>query len=91
VTKLDGNYPNPFNPTTSIAFSLKEMSPVTIDIYNVKGQLVKQLINAQMPAGTHSVTWNGKDQNQKSVSSGVYFYRMQSKNYSGTKKMLLMK
>ncbi len=91
VTKLQGNYPNPFNPNTNIAFSLKENSPVTIDIYNVKGQLVKQLVNAQMPAGHHSVNWNGKDNNQKSVSSGVYFYRMQSKNYSGTKKMLLMK
>jgi hypothetical protein len=91
VTKLQGNYPNPFNPVTNISFSLKENSPVTIDIYNVKGQLVKQLVNEAMQAGNHTVVWNGKDQNNKSVSSGVYFYRMQSKNYAGTKKMLLMK
>ncbi|HOE91103.1 MAG TPA: C25 family cysteine peptidase [Candidatus Cloacimonadota bacterium] len=91
ITKLEGNYPNPFNPSTSIAFSLKEKSPVSISIYNVKGQLVKSLLNSEMTAGRHSVSWNGKDNQQKSVSSGVYFYRMESKDYSGVRKMLLMK
>lgn len=91
VTKLYNNYPNPFNPTTNIAFSLKEQANVSIDIFNVKGQLVKRLINGQMPAGNHTITWTGKDENQKQVSSGVYFYRMQTNNYTTTKKMLMMK
>lgn len=91
VTKLNGNYPNPFNPTTKISYSLKEGSQVNIQIFNIKGQLVKQLVNGIMPAGSHSVVWNGNDENQNKVSSGVYFYRMQSKEYSGTRKMLLMK
>lgn len=91
VTKLYANYPNPFNPTTNIAFSLKEQANVSIDIFNVKGQLVKRLINGQMPAGNHTITWTGKDENQKQVSSGVYFYRMQTNNYTTTRKMLMMK
>ncbi|HOQ80236.1 MAG TPA: C25 family cysteine peptidase, partial [Candidatus Cloacimonadota bacterium] len=91
VTKLENNYPNPFNPETNIAFSLSEKGAVNIDIYNIKGQLVKHLVNEIMPAGRHSIMWNGRDDNNKSVSSGVYFYRMQSKSYAGTKKMLLMK
>lgn len=91
VSKLNGNYPNPFNPTTKISYSLKEGSQVNIQIFNIKGQLVKQLVNGLMPAGNHTITWNGNDENQNQVSSGVYFYRMQSKEYSGTRKMLLMK
>lgn len=91
VTTLKGNYPNPFNPVTNICFSLKETTPVTLDIYNVKGQLVKQVIKNVMPAGNHNVIWNGKDQNNKTVASGVYFYRMQTNKYTSTRKMLLMK
>ncbi|MDD2651360.1 MAG: T9SS type A sorting domain-containing protein, partial [Candidatus Cloacimonetes bacterium] len=91
VTKLENNYPNPFNPETNIAFSLSERGQINIDIYNIKGQLVKSLVNGIMPAGRHIALWNGKDDNNKSVSSGVYFYRMQSSEYSSTKKMLLMK
>jgi hypothetical protein len=91
VTALKGNYPNPFNPETNIAFSLKENSLVKLAIYNAKGQLVKQLVNNVMPAGNHTVNWNGKDNNNRSVASGVYFFRMESKNFNSTRKMLLMK
>jgi hypothetical protein len=88
---LKQNYPNPFNPTTTIAYSLPEASKVRLDIYNVKGQLVKTLVNAEMSAGMHSVVWNGRDSNNAAVASGVYFYRVSSPKATQTKRMLLMK
>ncbi len=91
VSQLIGNYPNPFNPETRIAFSTKENGPVSIDIYNIKGQKVRSLLNEYREAGAHDVVWNGKDDNGKSVASGVFFYRMKSGKYSSTKKMILMK
>ncbi|MDP2172898.1 MAG: C25 family cysteine peptidase [Candidatus Cloacimonadaceae bacterium] len=91
ITILKGNYPNPFNPETTIAFSIKESAPVSIEIYNVKGQLIKTLVSEIKAAGNHSVIWKGKDENNRSVSSGIYFYKMRSGKYSDTKKMILMK
>ncbi len=88
---LKQNYPNPFNPTTTIAYSLPEASNVQLDIYNIKGQLVKSLVNAEMPAGMHSVVWDGRDMNNQAVASGVYFYRVSSPKNTQTKRMLLMK
>lgn len=85
------NYPNPFNPVTSIKYDLAETSLVRMDIYNVRGQLVKTLLNQEMLAGTHSVIWDGKDGQGRSVSSGVYFYRMSLPNKVLTNKMLLLK
>jgi len=90
-TGLGRNYPNPFNPVTTINYSLKNNSPVEIEIYNTKGQRVKTLVNKVMPAGNHKVQWNGLDDNGASVSSGVYFYRMHADGYSSTQKMVLMK
>jgi hypothetical protein len=91
VTKLFGNYPNPFNPTTNINFSLKENEHVTIEVYNLKGEKVTTVINADVDAGNHTITWNGLDSNNKNVSSGVYFYKMKAGRYTSTKKMILMK
>ncbi len=91
VTALQGNYPNPFNPTTTISYSVKEAGPVTIDVYNVRGQKVRTLVNEDVAAGNHTITWTGDDSNGKAVASGVYFYRMNSTNYNETKKMMLMK
>lgn len=91
LTELKGNYPNPFNPTTSLRFSLKERGYVTIDIFNILGQKVKTLVNNELAAGLHNVSWNGLDDNKRPVSSGVYFYKMQSGTYSNTRKMILMK
>ena len=91
ITKLAGNYPNPFNPTTTISFSTKEAGYVSINIYNMKGQLVKTLINDQLDAAFHDVIWNGKDDSNKTISSGIYFYKMNANNYAATKKMILMK
>ncbi|MDO9576360.1 MAG: FlgD immunoglobulin-like domain containing protein, partial [Candidatus Cloacimonadales bacterium] len=90
VTELSGNYPNPFNPTTTIAFSLKEDSQVILEVYNVKGESIKQLVSDQLSAGQHSVVWNGTDNSGKPVSSGIYFYKLRSKNFSSTRKMILM-
>jgi len=92
VTALIGNYPNPFNPTTSIKFSLANDSRVSIEIYNLKGQKVKTLVNDNFTTGTHSVTWNGDDNQGSKVTSGIYFYQLNSGGkYTSTKKMLLLK
>ena len=85
------NYPNPFNPETTISYQLPENSEVELAIYNLKGQKVKTLVNELLPAGQHSVVWDGKDDNGKSVSSGIYFYKLKTGNFEKTKKMILMK
>ncbi len=85
------NYPNPFNPITSINFSIEENTNVEISVYNAKGQKVKTLVSEKFAAGKHSVTWNGGDDNGNSVSSGIYFYKMVTAKYSAMKKMILMK
>ena len=91
VTKLSGNYPNPFNPTTEISFSLKKGEFVAIDIYNVKGEKVKTLVNDNLEAGYYIIIWDSTDNNNTSVTSGVYFYKMKAGRYTSTKKMILMK
>ena len=91
VTELLGSYPNPFNPNTTIMFTLDKETNVKINVYNVKGQRVKTLLNSFMDKGEHSVLWNGTDDSGLSVSSGVYFYRMVTGDYSQTKRMLLLK
>jgi len=91
ATTLNGNYPNPFNPETTIKFNLKENSKVTIEIYNIKGQKVKTLMNDVKNAGYHSVIWDGKDDKGKNVTSGIFLYRMKADKYSSTRKMILLK
>ena len=91
MNKLNSNFPNPFNPTTTISFSLKETGNVKIEIFNIRGQKVKTLINGLLPAKNHQIVWNGKDDKGKSVSSGIYFYKMKSANYTASRKMILMK
>jgi len=89
---LEQNYPNPFNPSTTISFSVEQTTSfVTLEIFNLKGQIVKQLVSEQLPAGQHTIIWNGKDNSNKAVSSGIYIYKMKSGNYTSTKKMLLLK
>lgn len=92
VTKLQGNYPNPFNPTTTISFAVAQTSLfVNIEVFNIKGQKVKTLVDKILPAGNHTIVWNGEDEKSKSVSSGVYFYKMKTRNYLSSKKMILLK
>ncbi len=90
-TELKGNYPNPFNPETTISYSVKENLPVNIEIYNLKGQKVKSLVKETKAAGNYKVAWNGTDDNNRPVSSGVYFFKMNAGKYSSTKKMIMMK
>ncbi|MCK9557621.1 MAG: chitobiase/beta-hexosaminidase C-terminal domain-containing protein [Candidatus Cloacimonetes bacterium] len=88
---LIGNYPNPFNPETTIQFQMEKPAPAIIDIFNQKGQLVKSYDVQQTNAGVNSLVWNGLDNSGSAVSSGVYFFRLRSGSYSSTKKMVLMK
>lgn len=91
VTELQGNYPNPFNPVTQICFALSKPEIVNLKIYNIKGELVKTLLNDHIEAGFHQINWNGKNQKGKDVSSGIYFYQLQAGKYHALKKMSLMK
>lgn len=88
---LKQNYPNPFNPSTVIDFELPKRSLVQIDIVNIKGQLVKQLISQTLRAGVHSVVWDGTGDTGQKVSSGVYFYKLTTDNFASSKKMILLK
>ena len=91
--QLFANYPNPFNPSTSISFSIAEPQAVTIDVYNLKGQLVKRVFDKQVNEINvkHNVVWNGQDSNGRSVASGVYFTIMKAGNQRFTNKAVLMK
>ncbi|MDP3025797.1 MAG: T9SS type A sorting domain-containing protein, partial [candidate division Zixibacteria bacterium] len=88
---LHPNYPNPFNPTTNISFALPEDSRVSLKIYNLSGQLVKTVLDANLPAGTFTVIWDGTNISEERVASGIYFYKLTAGNYSQTKKMCFMK
>ncbi len=85
------NYPNPFNPTTTIAFEIPSTSDVSLKIYNIKGQLVKELINGRLTPGSYKTEWDGKDQTGNQAASGVYFYRLMTSGKCITSKMLLLK
>jgi hypothetical protein len=91
ILTLSQNYPNPFNPETTISFDLAEQVPVTLGIYNLKGQLVRSLIHETKAQGQHSIVWNGMDENGRPVSSGIYFYKIRAGKYSSSRKMVLMK
>jgi len=91
TTSLMGNYPNPFNPTTSINYNLTENGNVSLKIYNVKGELVRTLLSQEQAAGNHSVVWDGNDNNGIQASSGIYFYNMKTAVYSSTKRMIMLK
>jgi hypothetical protein len=83
---LEQNYPNPFNPSTNIEFSLPTSTHVTLEVYNTIGQRVATLVNGKLASGSHSVTWNASN-----VPSGLYFYKLETKNFSQVRKMILMK
>ncbi len=92
LAELFNNYPNPFNPTTTISFSIHDNSSNTeIAIYNSKGQKIKELLNEELSTGKHQVVWNGDDNSGNKVSSGIYFYKIKNGDFSATKKMLLLK
>lgn len=88
---LEQNVPNPFNPTTIIEYSLQAPGYVTLEVFNVDGQRVIQLVSQDQSAGKHTVIWNAVDQNGNAIASGLYFYRLQANDLNATKKMLLLK
>ncbi len=88
---IQANYPNPFNPTTKIDFTLPRSDDVNVTIYNLVGQQIKVLVNSNLEYGYHTVTWNGLDQLGRPVASGVYFSELRTRNFRQTKKMLLLK
>jgi hypothetical protein len=88
---ISQNFPNPFNPSTQIRFSLPTKSATRLAIYNVFGQVVKELVNEQLTAGTYTVNWDGCSEAGIKVASGVYLYRLEAGNYSESKKMVLIK
>ena len=88
---LDQNYPNPFNPTTQIRYQLPQAVQVSLVIYNMLGQKVRELINAQQPAGYHTAIWDGRDSAGRTLPTGVYHYRLQAGSFTMTKKMLMAK
>lgn len=84
--KLEPNYPNPFNPSTMIRFTLPRVSQVKIEIYNILGQRVELLVDQQMTAGTHEVEFTAHN-----LSSGLYYYRIEAGEFQDVKKMILLK
>jgi hypothetical protein len=93
-TGLIGNFPNPFNPETTITFAVEADAlgcHITINIINVRGQLVRSLVSGYWSSGYHSVIWDGRDDDGNHVGSGVYFYVMQTENMTESRRMLLLR
>jgi len=91
VSQLRANFPNPFNPSTTISFDVAKEGNVQIEVFNIRGQKVKTLLNETRGIGNHSVVWEGTDNHGRILSSGVYFYRMTTGEFSQTRRMLLLK
>jgi len=83
---LHQNFPNPFNPSTNIKFEIPKSSYVKLNIYDINGRLLEYLINEEMNPGVYEVIWNASN-----YSSGIYFYRFETENYTETKRMTLIK
>lgn len=90
ATALRGNSPNPFNPSTTIHYDILEPCNVRLDVYNLKGQKVRSLLNEASSSGHHSVVFEACDDSGKELGSGVYIYRFSAGRYTASKKMLLM-
>ncbi|HUU28590.1 MAG TPA: two-component regulator propeller domain-containing protein [archaeon] len=93
VFSLSQNSPNPFNPSTTISYSIPEgiLTPVSLKVYDLRGKLARTLIQGARPAGVYSVYWDGTDEAGRQLSSGVYFYRLQAGEFTQTRKMVLLK
>ena len=88
---LHENYPNPFNPTTTLRFDLPDISDVTLTIYNMLGQRVRTFNMNDTPAGYHSIKWNATNDYGEQVGAGVYLYQLRAKQFVKTRKMVLLK
>ena len=89
--KLMQNYPNPFNPSTTIEYQISKRENVKVSIFSIKGQLIKEILNEDQTEGVHQVIWDGTNQNNCRVSSGIYFYTVKSDDLVLSKKMILLK
>lgn len=85
------NFPNPFNPSTTIEYTVPKQSDISIKIYNLLGQEIRTLVNGSKAQGRYSVTWDGKDNAGRAVSTGIYFYRLNAPNFVETRKMVMIK
>ncbi len=89
--RLDQNYPNPFNPTTRIGYQLRSRVPVSLNVYDVGGRLVRRLVDGDQGPGNFTVEWDGRNMHGATVSTGVYFYRFAAGSFIRTKKMVMLK
>jgi len=89
--KLEANYPNPFNPTTTISYQIPRSSDVKLTIYNTLGQKVRTLVNENRAAGAYDIQWNGRNDAGVQVGSGLYFYSIEADGFTQTRKMMLLK
>jgi hypothetical protein len=91
IYNLADNYPNPFNPETTLKYQLPEAADVKLEVYNVVGQVVRTLVADHQNAGRYVVQWDASNDNGQPLSSGIYFYHIQAGEFQKTKKMLLLK
>jgi len=88
---LKQNYPNPFNPETNISYQIAEQTPVTLTVYDLLGSEVKTLVDQVQRQGRYNITWNGRNNENTSVSSGIYFYRLKAGSIILNRKMIMLK
>jgi hypothetical protein len=89
--ELHPNRPNPFNPTTTISFDVPKASHVRLDVYNTSGRLIRTLVDEKMQAGSRQILWDGTNESGHTVSSGLYFYKIEADGFSETRKMTLIR
>jgi hypothetical protein len=89
--RLQQNVPNPFNPTTTLAYEIPERGPVRLRVFDVRGRLVQKLMDGVQAAGSHRVVWRGNDVHDRPCSSGVYFYRIDTAGKALTRRMVLIR
>ena len=88
---LNQNYPNPFNSSTVLRYSVAKAARVRLDVFDILGRRVRTLVEEFQSAGTHDVTWDGRDAVGRAAASGTYFYRLTTGEYSESRKMILLK
>jgi len=89
--ELSQNYPNPFNPDTEIRFNLPKASFITLEVYNSLGQQIRTLVSQQLNFGQYAINWNGRNEFGEMMNSGIYYYRIKTKQFSEIKRMILLK
>ena len=90
-TELQGNYPNPFNPQTRIEFTLADQCRVNLEVFDLKGRLVRTLVDETRASGCHHAIWDGTDLSGRRAASGTYFFRLQAGDYKSVMKMTMVK